>query len=117
MKHEEAKDRKNKTGRTPAGHTSEVNTENPHNNKEADTGLSRRGFIKGAAIAGVSLTASGMVAKKVVETANYATPQERGMQDELSGDRALSSRRYFLTTEEDKKSLVRFFIKNYKEEL
>ena len=99
-----------------AGSTLKGTTKNSLDNKESATGLSRRGFIKGAAIAGVTLTTTAVVAKKVVESVDYASPQERGVQDVLSGDRALSSRKDFLTTDEDKKNLVRFFIKNYKEE-
>lgn len=79
--------------------------------------LSRRRFIKGAALAGVSITATGVVAKKaisLVPTAPADAAQTAYLKDIMRGDRVLRGEKLHLMSEGDKKELVRFFEESYR---
>ena len=81
-----------------------------------DKKASRRKFLKGAAIGGVSLAVSGAVAKKIVTA---ASEHSRGGDDKpyLSrGDRALMEREYVEMSSSEKDQQVKMFIDNYKHE-
>ena len=104
MKHEEEK----------TGRTTEETSADPSADPSNDTGLSRRGFLKGAVVAGVSVTVTGVVAKKVVDAALDVSPTDRYMQGERAAETALTGRSYFEVSPKEKKGLVDFFVKSYR---
>jgi hypothetical protein len=76
--------------------------------------LSRRNFLKTVAVAGVSVTTAGTLAKKVSTLVLQDGPQGAPLDYILRGDRILMGREYILMTETEKKTMVGTFTDNYK---
>jgi len=70
---------------------------------------SRRGFIRGAIISAVAVTATAKLAKKTVSLLPEADYQKAYLGDIEAGDRALKKARITLMSESDKKELLRMF--------
>jgi hypothetical protein len=84
------------------------------NKKKRPDDLSRRNFLKTAAVAGFSVTTTGVVAKKVSSFAFDDGPQRDSLNYLLRGDRTIMNRKHVLMTKAEKQTLLRTFVENYK---
>ncbi|MFQ5465368.1 MAG: hypothetical protein ACE5EI_05515 [Thermodesulfobacteriota bacterium] len=70
---------------------------------------SRRGFIRGAIISAVAVTATAKLAKKTVSLLPEVDYQKAYLGDIEAGDRALKKTRITLMSEKEKKELLRMY--------
>ncbi len=89
-------------------------TYSPEELEKTGRRASRRNFIKKVFSAGVALTSTGVLAKKVSSLVPAENVQDKYLKDVLPGDRVLKSRKYVLMTDKEKRELIRFFTENYK---
>ena len=85
--------------------------------KRANLDLSRRYFLKTAAVAGLSVAITGQLAKRVSSLVLDDVPRGASPDYILKGDRIMTKRKYVLMTEAEKRTLVRTFTVNYKKQL
>ncbi len=81
--------------------------------------LSRRRFLKSLAFTGVAITATGAVAKKVssvVTAVPYGAAEREYMKDIMRLDRSWKGQGLVMMSEGEKRDLVRFFKKSYREQ-
>ncbi len=85
--------------------------------KRANLDLSRRNFLKTAAVAGLSVATTAGLAKRVSSLVLDDVPRGASPDYILKGDRIMTKRKYVLMTEAEKRTLVRTFTVNYKKQL
>lgn len=81
---------------------------------ERQADISRRGFIKHAAIGGIALVYTAGAGKFVASILPDDTPQKAYLNDILPGDRVMMEREYVLMTDREKEELMQMFIENHK---
>ncbi len=81
---------------------------------DAQSGVSRRGFFKRAAVGTVALGGVAGAAKIVVSSIPDTSPQELYEKDIQAGDRAISGREYVLMSDREKRDMIHTFMDNYR---
>jgi hypothetical protein len=84
------------------------------NKQKRSLDLSRRNFLKTAAVAGFTVTATGTLAKKVSSLVFDDSAQSTSRNYLLQGDRIMINRKYVLMTKAEKQTQLSTFIENYK---
>jgi hypothetical protein len=74
---------------------------------------SRREFVKKALVSSVALTSTGVLSKKVASLIPDNNSQTAYLSDILPGDRVMMNREFVLMTDDEKKKIIRKFIKDY----
>jgi hypothetical protein len=84
------------------------------NKQKRPLDLSRRNFLKTAAVAGFTVTTTGALAKKVSSLVFDDSRQMTSRNYLLQGDGIMINRKYVLMSKAEKQTLLRTFIENYK---
>ncbi len=82
--------------------------------KSVSEGVTRRGFLKNAAVATTVVAASAAVTKTISTIIPKQNFQKKYADDILAGDKALSEREYVVMSDEEKKDIVKQFESSYK---
>ncbi len=82
--------------------------------KAVSEGVSRRGFLKNAAVATTVVAAAAGITKTISTIIPKENFQKKYADDILAGDKALVEREYVVMSDEEKKDIVKQFESSYK---